>query len=161
YNFLWPRQRYVSGLTQANVLGSDGKIGANPIFKGGLRTPDLVLFGAIVGVPLPLVQDATTGAPKVLSELDWEKIISPDLSKRDPHMIESIGPRAGIAKFSGDRSIDPINGGDRDVPSGDDLQYACIAKRATTEQSDDCSRTDIQPNPEAKNPLCAADKKQP
>jgi hypothetical protein len=149
YNFLWGRQRYVNAFSNAQAVASDGSIGVNPIFAGGKRTKDLVIVAGIVGVPKVLVSDGEV--PKdPLTEADWKKIIGP-IGERDPHMIESIGPRAGIPKFAGDRSIDAVNGGDRDV-TGDDLQYACIAERAVTTKSNDCEA----PDSEKKNPLCDA-----
>ena len=163
YNFLWSRQRYVDAFKNGTVPGINDKgelVGLpNPIFAGGFRTPDLIVVAGLVGVPLKLVQDPTTGAPKVLGPDDWDKIISGDLKKRDPHMVESIAPRTalGLPKYAGDRSIDPVNGGDRDVLEGDDLQYACIAKRSTVDKGTDC----VGPNPEANNPLCATGGTQP
>ena len=157
YSFLWGRRRYVDAFTRAIAIGSDGVAAPNPIFAGG-RPFGNVLFVTIVGVPNALVADVT-GKPKSLDAADWEKIVSPDLGKRDPHMIESIAPRTayGIKRYAGDRTIDPINGGDRDIPDGDDLQYACIAKRATAATGNECFGT----TPEASNPLCSAGGKQP
>jgi hypothetical protein len=170
YNFLWGRQRYVDGFSANLVPGIDATTGevvgkANPIFNGGLRSKDLVIVAGIVGVPLDLVEDASTGEPKALADADWQKMISPDPTVRDPRMIESIAPRAGRPKYKGggDLSADPPtapkfgNGGDRDVTNGDDLQYACIASRADSSPSFECV-TDAD---FANNPLCTPDKKQP
>jgi hypothetical protein len=148
FNFLWSRQRYVDGLTKPTLIGGNGQPVANPIYKGG-RTQDLVIVAGIVGVPKGLVSD-DQGRAKVLTDADWEKIIGPK-EKRDPHMIESIAPREGIAKFAGDHTIDPVNGGDRDISDGSDLQYACIAPRTDTRPTDDCQGSNA-----AKNPLCDA-----
>ncbi len=152
YNFLWSRERYVQGLTSKAVPSVDAS-GAvvsmpNPLFSGG-RAVGNVFFATIVGVTPSLVQDAS-GAPRTLGAAEWNKIISPDLTVRDPHMIESIAPRPGVKKFAGDRTIDPANGGDRDVSNGDDLQFACIGPRAVTTASFDCEGS----NPELTNPLC-------
>jgi hypothetical protein len=116
-----------------------------------------VFVMAIVGVPPSLVQDAS-GAPKTLTDSDWAKIASSDLSLRDPHMIESIAPRTGVPKYAGDRTIDPINGGDRDIADGGDLQYTCIAPRTTTTPGFECT----SPSDLASNPICdVATKGQP
>jgi hypothetical protein len=72
-------------------------------------------------------------------------------------MFESIEPRDGIPRFAGDRTIDPINGGDRDIADGDDLQYACIEQRSAPGANNDCAGPDAA----SKNPLCAADGTQP
>jgi len=156
YNFLWSRQRYVDGFSKAIAVGSDGVTKANPIFAGGFRSSDLVIVSGIVGVPKVLVEDAS--GPKLPTAGDWEKIVGPS-GKRDPHMIESIAPRItqGIKTFAGDRSIDDINGGDRDIADGDDLQYACIAKRAIDKATIDCAGPDAA----TKNPLCDPGGKQP
>lgn len=150
FNVLWGRQRYVDAFSKRQILGGDGKLGRNGIFAGG-RDEDMIVVAGIVGVPQTLVADA--GVPKVLSEADWERIASPDLGKRDPHMIESFKKRPGIREFGGDRGVDPINGGDR-VISADDLQYACISKRTTPSGGDDCDDP-------AGNPLCDGRNNQP
>jgi hypothetical protein len=150
YDFLYPLSRYVDGLTKKTVIARDGTTAPNPIFAGG-RARDMVLLAGIVGAPPKLVNDAT-GYPRALGEDDWKKLVSPTLSERDPHMIESIGPRAGIPKYAGDPSIDPTNGGDRDVATGDDLQYACLGAPSSesAEHIPDCS----DPGAAAGNPAC-------
>jgi len=157
FNFLWGRQRYVDAFTKPTAIGSDGVEAANPVFASGLRDLDMIIVAGIVGVPVPLVTNAD-GTPKSLTDADWVKIAGP-VEQRDPHMIESIAPRTayGMKKFAGDRSIDPINGGDRDIPDGDDLQYACIGKRTSDLRANDC----VGPAPETKNPLCDPGGKQP
>jgi len=149
YSFLWGRQRYVDAFTKWSVLGSDNKLAGNGVFVG-FRDANLVLVGALTGVSRHLVEE-DDGTAKRLTDADWERIVGP-VGKRDPHMIESIAPREGIAGFAGDRMIDPINGGDRHVPEGDDLQYACIASRAEATKSADCAAADAH----LKNPICSA-----
>ncbi len=156
YNFLWSRQRYVDAFTKPAVLGSNGLVGANALFAGGQRSADMVIVATLVGVPQSLLQSGGTPLPQPLSAAAWAKIAGP-IASRDPHMVESIGPRPGVAKFAGDRSIDSVNGGDRDVTDGDDLQYACIAPRSTTAQGNDCYGTGA----ETKNPLCGTGGTQP
>jgi hypothetical protein len=150
YNFLYGRRRYVDAFTQPQVIGSDLALATNPIFAGGFRTKDMILVSTIVGVPSNLVQDAG-GTAKTLTESDWQKIIGP-VGVRDPHMIESIAPRAGLPHIVGDRSVDPINGGDRSISDGDDLQYACIAQRTVTSPTSEC----MAPDADKVNPLCDA-----
>jgi hypothetical protein len=155
-DLLWPTQRYVDGFTKAKVPGPDGTSVANPIFAGGKRALDMVVFAGIVGVPRPLVENAD-GSPRVLSNADWETIASVDPSRRDPHMIESIAPRPGLPKFVGDRTIDPVHGGERDVASGEDLQYACIGARAKVEPpSWGPVATECGTATGASNPICEA-----
>jgi hypothetical protein len=150
YNFLWSRDRYVSALTKSMVLASDGTTKPNPLFSGG-RSPANVIFAPIVGLPPNLVRGAD-GFPKpTLTSTEWGKLVGP-IGTRDPHMVESIAPRMGVPKYAGDRTIDPVNGGDRDIADGDDLQYACIAKRAVAGKGNDCEG----PSPATKSPLCDA-----
>jgi hypothetical protein len=146
FNFLWPRERYVDGFSKGIVLGRDGLPAPNPVFRGG-RSRDKILVAGLIGVPTSLVANAD-GTPKALSAADWEKIVGP-VGTRDPHMIESIAPRAGLPKYAGDPRIDPVHGGEREIADGSDLQYACIARRSETRPTDDCSGSNA-----TKNPLC-------
>jgi hypothetical protein len=154
YNFLWGRQRYVDAFTAATVVDSYGKVAANPVYAGGFRTKDLVLVAGILGVPKSLAPAlAADGSARTLSEAEWQKIVSADPAQRDPHLIASIAPRAGVPRYAGDRAVDADNGGDRDVPFGGDLQYACLGPRAasvTTAKTVDCSAADA----DQRNPLC-------
>ena len=162
FNFLWGRQRYVDAFSLPQVPGSDGKVATNPIYAGGQRTKDLVIVAGILGVPTQLLPKNSDGTPADLTEADWDKIVSPDLTKRDAHMIEQIAPRPGVAKFAGDRSIDPINGGDRDVASGDDLQYACIQQRNPSVANAPTTNPDCSsPASDTTNPLCGVSGGQP
>lgn len=148
YNFLWGRQRYVDGFSNTLVPGVDAATGnivgkANPIFAGGVRTRDMVQVIAFAG--------ASSTMKTTALESDWQRLVSANPAVRDAHMIPSIAPRAGVPKFVGDVGVDAINGGDRDVPNGDELQWACIGKRTPTSTprcaSPDAAKTD---------PLCAA-----
>lgn len=149
FNFLFERERYVNGFQATMVPDAKGILGPNGLFVGG-RDPRTVFVTGIVGVTPSLVTDPT-GKPRALSDADWAKIAGP-VAARDPHMIESIGPRPGVAKFAGDRAIDPLNGGDRDVFDGDDLQYACIAPRPAATSSDECASLGV--DAQKKSPLC-------
>lgn len=125
FDFLWPTSRYVEAFTRAQVPGANGSSYPNPLFVSGKRALDMVVVAGVVGVVPSLVGDAK-GNPRPAGQIDWEKILSPDRSKRDPHMIESITPRAGLPLFAGDRTVDPVHGGERSIPGHDDLQHACI-----------------------------------
>lgn len=144
YNFLWGRQRYVDAFTTTQVPGSDGHAALNPIFAGGWRDRSMIVVQAIAGVPMRLVADGS-GEEKLLTEDDWTKLVGPE-SARDPHMIASIGPRPGIPKFDGDRTVD-LNGGDRDIAGGDDLQYACIAPLPALQTTPRCSGDSASSDP--------------
>lgn len=157
FKFHWNRQRYVDAFSAKSVRASDGTFKPNPIFAGG-RAKDEVIVAGILGVPKSLVTNAD-GTPKVLGEPEWDMIVSPDHAKRDPHMIEQIGPRAGLATFDRDRRVDPIHGGERVIANGNDLQFACIGPRNPGVASDpaaaaeDCKASGSA----ATNPLCGPD----
>ncbi len=151
-----PVQRYVDGLKSLTVPNQEGehKGGAgsylgtknctNPLFardlpdgsdtssetlcnlKVGSRTPDLVFFAVLGGVPPELVKES-------LADSDWTKILGKDPATYqtdgiDPHMLESITPRAGLPDPSAPNGADPIHGREWKTatsPAGLDLQYAC------------------------------------
>jgi hypothetical protein len=170
----YPISRYVVGLTSPTVPdfnhetdGNGNYIGdqtanencVNPIFAQNLptdptadlckltpgpRTPDLVFYAAIAGVPHELLQ-AAPGDPEcaagtapadcaqkaTLTDADWTKIIGTDpvnydFTGMDFHMLESDVSRAGTSCPPGsDDTCDPINGREWDTGKKD-LEYACI-----------------------------------
>ena len=200
----YPVSRYIRGLTSATVPDRDHEVDANgnyvgdqdksadcvnPIFaqnlptdpsrdlchlQRGPRTPDLVYYGVIGGVPHQLLQ-AKPGDPDCpagtnaadcpqkseLADSDWLSITGKDpenydFSGVDPHMLESESPRqTGCAPTQGD-TCDPINGREWDTQKGD-LQYACIFKLA---QPRDCTlpenngACDCQGGPSQNTALC-------
>lgn len=120
----------------------------------GLRSPELVLFAHLGGLPPEL---ASQSSP------DWTKILGADpdafnAAGIDPHMIASTAPRPGLPPPSttrGDNGSDPVHGREWDTKK-DDLQYACTftlpqARSCTAQDSScDCAR------PESNPPLCGA-----
>ena len=89
----------------------------------GPRSRDLVVFGAITGVPSSLIPG------RVLSEPDWIRILGKDPrhfdeTGIDPHMVQSVTPRAGLPGVTAADDADPIHGRERDT-AGLDLQFAC------------------------------------
>lgn len=158
FNFLWNRKRYVDAFSARSVVASDGSLKPNPLFADGQRSTNEVVVAGILGVPKSLVSNAD-GTPKRLDDAAWEKIVSPDHALRDPHMIESIAPRAGLPRFAGSRSVDPIHGGERAIGDGNDLQFACIAPRNATVAADPAAAADdcAKSGSAGANPLCGAD----
>jgi hypothetical protein len=158
-------QRYIDGLTKATAPDRDHEAHApnpysttqrnctNPLFaqdlpdgsdtspsalcqlKLGSRTPDLVFYTLIGGVPRSLLEDGSGMLKSNLSADDWTKIVGKDPAHYvfdgiDPHMIESVAPRAGLAAPGTTYSLgsDPENGREWDTRSSlaaIDLQYAC------------------------------------
>jgi len=91
----------------------------------------------------------------------------------DPFMIDSIEPRSGENPLTGDAIVDvgaddwsSINGSEYDnsvlagddLPSSDDLQYACIFQLAETAAKVDCTAADAScdcgEEPNKSRPLC-------
>jgi hypothetical protein len=122
----------------------------------GPRTPDLVYYAAIAGVPHQLLQAQVGVDPECpmgtaqadcpqksqLSEDDWLKITGKDpenydFTGADFHMLESEDPRAASAcpPNSAD-TCDPINGREWGTNKGD-LQFSCIFQLAAPK---DCSQ---------------------
>jgi hypothetical protein len=139
-DFLYPVDRYIQGFTQPTVPSRDGSIFPNPLFTQG-RSPHLVVFAAILGVPW---QDIATD-PKSLGsgylnplQINWSLILGDPATQTPPHdplMIASIEPRSGEHPLLGIALAPPsapialanvINGHERDIATRDDLQYACI-----------------------------------
>ncbi len=116
YDFLFARSRYVDAFSARK---------GNSLFEK--RGADQVVIAGIVGVPSFLVSDAG-GKPKALDAAAWKKLVSPVLTERDPHMIESLAPRPGLVRYVGDRTVDPVHGGEH-TARADDLQWACLAPR--------------------------------
>ena len=165
-DFLYPVDRYVDALTKTTVADREGNLVANPLFAGN-RSPKLVMFNAIVGVPWQdLAKDpkslASGFAPP--SEIDWDLILGDPangVAPKDPMMIESIAPRTGTNPRVGMDLAPPdaplhanvINGHERLIPEQDDLQYACIYPRQAPKQCSsgacECDGTAI-----ATNPIC-------
>jgi len=131
----------------------------------GARKSDMVFLAVIGGVPWQLLtadpKDNNAPFKTKLDGADWGRILGKDpstyqLAGIDPHMIESVEPRAGIACGSGaGASCDPIHGREWDThtsPVKIDLQYACTfdlpkAKDCTKDSTCDCP---------SGSPLCAA-----
>jgi hypothetical protein len=160
----WSVQRYVDGLTLGRVPDRDNETHGpdygttvpnctNPLFaqnlpdgsdtshdalcnlQPGSRTPDLVFYALIGGVPNELLYDPSGNFKPNLGTADWTRILGKapstyQLDGIDPHMIESIGPRPGLQTPGASYTLgtDPDHGREWNTltsPAGIDLQYAC------------------------------------
>ena len=121
----------------ATALPTDGNADLCHLARGP-RTADMVFFTIIGGVPWQLLTSdpASASAPfkKSLERADWVRLVGNDPATYqtdgiDPHMIESIAPRAGIACVAGaPNDCDPMHGREWNTLTskvGLDLQYAC------------------------------------
>ena len=127
-DLLYPIDRYVAGLTQAQVPDRAGNLVDNPLLVGQLagkrfvRDAGLVFLAGIVGVPWQdVARRGQDGRPdlgaglKTASELDadgvWPVILGDPAHGKDPtdpHMAESIGARIGQDPVTGD-TLAPID----------------------------------------------------
>jgi hypothetical protein len=180
-------QRYIDGFTKSQITDRKGAMVANPLFSdltcsGGsgcaaARDKSLVFVAGIVGVPWQDIAinptDLNQGykTAKQLADDDvWSAIVgdpanaSGPVAPSDPHMVESIKPRNGIAGPGSGPTADIKNGHEWD-PSKDpsqpnaDLQYACVfdlvPSKMCTEAADcDCFASDPATLAATANPLC-------
>ncbi|HXN33348.1 MAG TPA: hypothetical protein VN894_15870, partial [Polyangiaceae bacterium] len=127
----------------------------------GPRTPDLVYYAAIAGVPHQLLQARAGVDPECppgtaqadcpqkgkLTDDDWLKITGKDpenydFTGADFHMVESETPRGSppVCPPAASDSCDPINGREWNSNKGD-LQFACTFQLT---QPKDCSLPQFQ-----------------
>jgi hypothetical protein len=185
----YPISRYVRGLTHTTVPDRTHEHDANgnywgdqdanancvnPLFAQNLptdtnhelcaltrsaRTPDLIYYAAIAGVPHQLLQEDPTNPDSPLKDIatfstsDWNKIqggVDPehyDFRGADFHMIESSAPRTsgnlppGVVNSStcdvtAADNCDPINGREW-ATKKEDLEFSCIFPLATQK---DCTQ---------------------
>ena len=99
----------------------------------GSRKADMIFYMHIGGVPSQLLHYVPgNAAASALAESDWQKILGRDpegydFTGIDPHMLESVSPRAGLAAPSSADDADPVNGREwvTNAGQGVDLQFAC------------------------------------
>ncbi|MCC6525871.1 MAG: hypothetical protein IT373_24705 [Polyangiaceae bacterium] len=132
-DFLWPIDRYTTGLTAAVVPDRAGNLVPNPLFAGGRSAGDVYLAG-IVGVPWQDIARQTAGSqPDLLAGLDadghavggyqsaaelsangvWALVVGTPATwvpAGDPLMRESILPRNGTNPVTGDPLMPPGSG---------------------------------------------------
>jgi hypothetical protein len=175
-DFLYGIDRYTMALTSATVPTRDGTLVPNPIFSDldptdgvtTIRDPGLVVIAGIVGVPWQDIArnpaDLSQGY-KTAEELAqpvngggdaWSVILGDPanyVAPTDPHMIESVQPRAGLPGPNSAPNADPINGHEYTI-ADNDLQYACVFNLP---QPRDCSVMGVNGcdcNLGTDNPLC-------
>jgi hypothetical protein len=190
-DFLYPIDRYATGLSSPTVQNRQGDLVPNPLFvdldptdlDSNIRDASLVFLAGIVGVPWQdIARKNANGQPDLAAGLDltgkavggfqygveldvkgadglstWDRILGDPGSHvppKDPHMIESITPRPGLAPPGAPPGADPINGHEYSIFKNDDLQYACIFDLPTAR---DCSGNLVScdcSDPSNDNPLC-------
>ena len=148
-DFLYGIDRYRDALSSKVIPNREGMMVANPIFTdlnpndedSQVRDKGLVFIAGIIGVPWQDIardsKDLTKGfknseelaKPDETTKLTtWDNILGDPANyvpPKDPHMIESIQPRAGLPGPTSPVGADPINGHEYTIKNND-LQYACI-----------------------------------
>jgi hypothetical protein len=187
FDFLYPVQRYIDGFRNMQVPDRAGNLVDNPLYsdlgcKNGvgcapMRDRDLVFFAGVIGVPWQDIAvdptDLTKGyltVAQLTGQGVWAKILGDPhnatgpIEPTDPHMIESILPRPGLAGTASAPTADPIHGHEWDIsksptlPNGD-LQYACTFElnpsKVCLDGGDcDCYVPAGSDASASKNPLC-------
>jgi hypothetical protein len=184
-DFLYPVQRYIDGFTSDQVRKRDGTLVTNPLFADltcaagteckSVREKDLIFVAGITGVPWQLIAknpndlgEGYKSAKDIHDQNLWVDLVGDPQNPRgpippaNPHMVESITPRAGLAGPGSGANADPIHGHEWDPSQSEfpnsDLQYACIFKvknpQTCNSNTDcDCFGTPAQVDG-MKNPLC-------
>jgi hypothetical protein len=184
-DFLYPVERYIDGFRNDQVRKRDGTMIANPLFSDltckpgaactSVRDKSLVFIAGITGVPWQLIaqnpNDLSDGykTAKDLHEQNvWLDLVGDPQNLKgpippgNPHMVESIAPRPGLAGPLSNAKADSMHGHEWD-PSrsrfpNSDLQYACIFNVKTPQpcvQDFDCDCFGTPAELDGmKNPLC-------
>jgi hypothetical protein len=148
-DFLYPIDRYVDALTEAQVTDREGNVRPNPLFvdtdplddRPLTRGPEQVLFTAIVGVPWQDIARQKDGEPSATAgfqnatELEdlgtWDLILGdpasyhtdPGARPEDPLMRESIEPRDGKHPLTGEALAPPGSDPDANAINGHEVDY--------------------------------------
>lgn len=148
-DFLYPLDRYVTGLTEPQIRNRSGALVDNPLFAGG-RSPDLVVLTTIVGVPWQdlVIETENFDGYELMTARELRNygrfpVILGDYAAgvppTDPFMIDSVDPRSGSNPLTGAPIVtsltatptSTINGHEQNVANRDDLQYACTFELPT------------------------------
>lgn len=146
------------------------------------RTPDLIFFAVVGGVPNQLLYpdgkggiayDPDNPENNRMTNEKWVKVLGRDpmnydYTGIDPHMIQSIEPRPGLSGADlprGENGTDPIHGREWNT-NKEDLQYACTFP-LPDEMQRDCQKGDNScdcpppdPNDPKNPPLCDSGNRQ-
>jgi hypothetical protein len=141
----FPTSRYIEGFSSPTLSDGRAESVVNPLFASH-RLLDSVRLLGIVGVPWQFV--ATDESASVSDELEllspeqlvsegrWPMLLEGDGEAPDPHLVESLLPRPGLAPPESEPNADPIHGHEYENPNFSDLQYSCIFSLA---EPRDCS----------------------
>lgn len=167
FDLLYPVERYRDALSNPQVRNRSQVLVPNPLLVGGEQGPrsaTLISVSVIVGAPWQdLSTTASLSSGHAIEYMDgaalesngrWPLLIGDralNLKPTDPFMIESIEERIGSNPITNTPTIaststNPLaalNGHEQNLPSRDDLQFACAFQLASPKP---CANAD---------PLCA------
>lgn len=170
FDFLYPIDRYTTGLLSPTVPNRKGELVPNPIYQDlnpadnvtGGRPTDQVFLAGIVGVPWQLIARDQADLKKGFQSFEelsangtWDKILGDPTTYKpaaDSHMIESIDPRPNLPTATSGQE-DPFSGHEYTIPSRADLQYACIFDLPAPQECEagnlscDCNDPAVKDNP--------------
>ncbi len=159
-DWLFPLERYREAFSSPTLTSRSGASVANPLFEHG-RTPDMVSFLVLAGVPWQLITSQDAGAdPDVMEFLSpgqlegagvWARLLGDpgrDVAPSDAHLVASSDPRPGLP-LAGE-PLDPISGHEVVRAEANDLQYSCIfplpePRDCRAEAICDCSGAPVSP----------------
>lgn len=184
-DYLYDTQRYVDGLTLAQVPNDNGGTTVNPVYTNlapgstaTVRDASMVLLVGIVGVPWQDLARVPTDLGQGFKDADelaaagsgfpaWEVILGDGgVPPLDAHMVASPSARSGVDPVTGTplappgsaEDADPINGHEYTQAHPDALQYACVFPLAKVRS---CASPGVTPcpcaDPANDNPLCDAE----
>ncbi|MFT3765808.1 MAG: hypothetical protein QM820_09855 [Minicystis sp.] len=173
-DFLYPIDRYVTGLTQSIVPNRQGDMVPNPIFSDldptdadtTTRDSSMVLLTYIVGVPWQdLARDPTNPAkgvktanemavPDTMGHSTWDYVIgdpSNFVPPLDPHMIEWNAPRTGTSPITGDTLAPPTSAPGMGSDAINGHEYTPGTVNGVQQVADDLQYACIFPLPQARD----------
>ncbi|MCC6647422.1 MAG: hypothetical protein IT374_17850 [Polyangiaceae bacterium] len=143
-DMLYPVQKYVDGLSAVDIYDRNGFKVPNPLYKAGKRTPAIVYFAGIVGVPWQdLARKGTDGKPDLklgyasADGATYDRVLgtpeaSPPIPPLDTLMVEAVTSRfkPGLTHVV---TGEPLEDGKWNSVNGSeyesykqDLMFACI-----------------------------------
>lgn len=165
-DWLFPIERYTEALTAATITTRSGRSVPNPLFAQG-RTPDMVSVVLLSGVPWQNLVTASSLQNKdvmqfltpeeLVSQGVWGNILgdpSRGVSPSDPHLQESVAPRAGLPTKDG--VWDPIHGHEVSWSIANELQYSCAFPLPEPRNCAGAPNCDCRAGQDAGSPLCRA-----
>ncbi|MCC6647423.1 MAG: hypothetical protein IT374_17855 [Polyangiaceae bacterium] len=143
-DMLYPVQKYAAGLSSGSVYDRNGYKVQNPLYKGGKRTPEIVFFAGLVGVPWQdLAKKGPDGKPDLklgYAQADaatYDRVLgkpeaSPPVPPLDTLMVEAVTSRfkPGLTHVV---TGEPLEDGKWNSVNGNeyesykqDLMFACV-----------------------------------